>query len=76
MQNITDKHGTFVFDQLYGIIAFRGSVATAIIFSMMVAFIIARDALGIVRWGMPPREVDSDIGASSNCQYTPDHSGH
>jgi hypothetical protein len=76
MQNMTKNSDAFAFEQLYSIIAFRGGVATAIITVIMLAFIIARDALGLVRWGMPPNEIGTDSNGSAACEYSPDPSGH
>ena len=44
----------------------------------MFFFVIARDALGLIRWGIPPpdREDGENGHKSAECQMTPDHSGH
>ena len=78
MSNMSDPSEAFVYDYLYDLIAFRGSIATATIFVLMFVLIVARDALGLIRWGIPPRDGDDGNGRTTSavCQITPDHSGH
>jgi hypothetical protein len=75
---VTKVHDAFVYENLYNIIAFRGAIATAITFVLMLAFVLARDAFGLIKWGMPPRDREDgvDRGTSSGCEMSPDHSGH
>ncbi len=76
--NGTKVHDAFVYEQLYNIIVFRGAIATGITFVIMLAFVLARDAFGLIKWGIPPRDRDDgvDRGTTIGCEISPDHSGH